>query len=864
MLISIFRMKKFLVLFSFLTIALHTQAVLNEKNLEQTLSVLRVELAMNHHDLKQTTALIKASSERQHQEMVNTMQKSGQIALMLYSQKTSYTFNLTYACHEAAEQYRDFTAHMIPYDDIMHKMDVEIARYTELIETLKMLPPSLSKKKAHGHLHHTKGEKMSHADSLHLIQDSLQAKRHPFILSKKGQEDRLECLKFAQIILKQYTKMRADLSRDNEHYEDLQQHLKEVFSYAQQRYKDIQKSIFINGDRNYFTTLSSLPLVLKEVKRDWSDKYGNKNYEYNHVRSEWRGSIIFGLILFVVFYISLAFVLSNIIVRLLMRKIKQLKENKDMQLKMDCIIVAGSLFLFTIAIMIIKIFMHHNFIIMASDLLVNFSWLVTIILVSLLIRLNGTQIKSTLPLFMPIILLGFIVIIFRIIFIPNTLVNLIFPPLLLLFTLWQFLTIRHNGKKSPNSDKVYSWISLVLMCISTLMAWNGYVLMSVQVFIWWLIQLALTLTITCIYGILQKREQLFLKKKLKMKDVPLRGWMKRNGENIEQTWFFDFLLMVVLPLAIIGSFILSLYMAADVFDLTEICMHIFMVSFLDITGVCQLSMAKLLLVGSLYFVFNYACYIIKYVYRSLRIKHLKRKNKGMSVAANQANFTLFYNVTAIVVWGSYFVLALIILQVPKSGISIVTAGLATGIGFAMKDLIENFFYGISLMTGRLRVGDWIECDGICGKVDSISYQSTQIITDEGSIIAFLNSALFSKNFKNLTRNHFYVKSKITIGVAYGSDVNVVRKVLSEAIIKMAYRNKSGREVLDTKKGVNVLLTNFGDSSIDLIITYWTLVSEKIGFDCKVKEVVYNTLNQHNIEIPFPQRDLRIVSSVIKE
>jgi small-conductance mechanosensitive channel len=177
----------------------------------------------------------------------------------------------------------------------------------------------------------------------------------------------------------------------------------------------------------------------------------------------------------------------------------------------------------------------------------------------------------------------------------------------------------------------------------------------------------------------------------------------------------------------------------------------------------------------------------------------------------------------------------------------------------MKDLLENFFYGISLMTGRLRVGDWIECDGIRGKVDSITYQSTSIITDDGSVIAFLNSALFTKNFENLTRNHSYVKSKVKIGVSYGSDIDKIRKILVDNISAMAYKNKNGRDVMDTKKGVNVLLSEFGDSSIELVVVYWTLVSEKIGFDCKVNEMIYNTLNKHHIEIPFPQRDLHIIS-----
>ena len=107
------------------------------------------------------------------------------------------------------------------------------------------------------------------------------------------------------------------------------------------------------------------------------------------------------------------------------------------------------------------------------------------------------------------------------------------------------------------------------------------------------------------------------------------------------------------------------------------------------------------------------------------------------------------------VGGLFVILAFILLKIPKSGISLVTAGLATGIGFAMKDLLNNFFYGISLMAGRLRVGDWIECDGVQGKVESITYQSVQVVTNDNCVMSFLNSTLFANNFRNLTRNNSY-------------------------------------------------------------------------------------------------------------
>ncbi|MBP3774451.1 MAG: mechanosensitive ion channel family protein [Bacteroidaceae bacterium] len=838
---------KWTTLWVLLFLCLHAHAVLNEKNLEQTLSVLRVELATTNNELKQNMAMLSATHNAQHQKMISTMQKSNQTALMLYSQKSSYTFNLTYACHEAAEQYREFTKNQVPYDQIVRRINLEINRYTQLIETLQKLPPSLIKR----------------PDTL--ARDSQQARPapppasvHPFMLSEKAQEDRTECVKFAMNILKQYQQIREDLNRDSEHYEHTQQRLQKVYEYAQRRYRDIQQNIFINGENNYLTTLKRLPYTLMQVRRDLNDKYGDKNFVYNHVKSDWRGSIVLGLTIFVVFYFALSFLLSNLIVRILMRRWKRL-QNEDMRLKMDCIITAASLCIFAIAIMFLRSYMHHNFFIMASQQLMSFAWLCTIILISLLVRLDGKQIRKALRLFMPIMILGFIVIIFRIIFIPNSLVSLIFPPLLIVFTLWQWLALRNNGRQVPASDRIYSIISLSLMVVATFMAWSGYVLMSVQVFIWWLILLMMILTITSLYDILQAREEIYLKRTLKLKDVPQQNWLRRKGDHIDKTWLYDMLSMMVLPVAIVLSFLGSIYMAAQVFDLTEICLRIFQTPFVDIENVCRLSLAKIVLVASLYFVFNYVCYIVKSFYRMLRLRHISKKNKGVSVAANQANFTLFYNITAIVVWGSYFILALIILQVPKSGISIVTAGLATGIGFAMKDLLNNFFYGISLMTGRLRVGDWIECDGIRGKVDSITYQSTQIVTADGCVIAFLNSTLFSKNFKNLTRNHSYVMSKIVVGVAYGTDVGQVRKALVDSITKMMHKNKSGRDVMNPKKGVSVLLSDFGESSVDLAVIYWTLVEEKAVFDLKVKETIYETLNAHHIEIPFPQRDLHLRS-----
>ena len=283
--------------------------------------------------------------------------------------------------------------------------------------------------------------------------------------------------------------------------------------------------------------------------------------------------------------------------------------------------------------------------------------------------------------------------------------------------------------------------------------------------------------------------------------------------------------------------------------MTAVCRTIFFSNFIDEAGVIQISLFKLCLVIGCYFIFKY----LNYTARSFYFAYKKSTNDG----TQDFNKTFARNIIQILVWGTYFIAALVLLKVPRSGIEIITAGLATGMGFASKDLLENFFYGISLMSGRVRVGDYIECDGITGKVESITYQNTLITTLEGSVIAFLNSALFNKNFKNLTRNHQYEMNKIPIGVAYGTDVNKVRQLLLNALQPLCTKTDDGRNIVSPDHPLSISFAGFGDSSVDLCVFSWLLVDQKYGWLAKARETIYNVLNENNIEIPFPQRDIHI-------
>ena len=237
-------------------------------------------------------------------------------------------------------------------------------------------------------------------------------------------------------------------------------------------------------------------------------------------------------------------------------------------------------------------------------------------------------------------------------------------------------------------------------------------------------------------------------------------------------------------------------------------------------------------------------------------KHMRESGKNF-VRSNEVNLTLANNVISIITWGIYLIIAITLLKIPMGAISIVAAGLATGIGLALKDVLNNFIYGIQLMAGRLRVGDYIECDGVRGKVESITYQSTQVLTLDGAIMSLTNTTLFNKNFKNLTKNNAYECVKIPVGVHYGADVEQVREMLCKAMKSLDTVDKYGRHIIDQKRGITVAFSNFGNSSVDLIVKQFVLVEEEPAFIAKAKEIIYNTLNENGIEIPFPQRDVYI-------
>lgn len=841
-------------------------AVFNERDLGNTLSVLRYELKQEYDRLSATGTDMQALDEEQHQQMVDMIKKYNELSLMLYSQNEDYTFDMTYALKEVSREYELFNSGRMPYDQIVGGLDAEIDRYERLLESLRRLPapgdvPPLPDSLRRDSLMRRPPVVQERIDSLDTV-----SRKQAFLLDEAGKDDRDACIFYAEALLNLYKEGKEQILTDSQHYESANTRLKESYDYAQERYRIIQKRIFTQGQENYLEILCHPGRYIKQALHELRTKYSRRLDGDSGVRSEWRGPVVFAFFLIVALCIGLATLLSRLAVNILMKRVKLLRTDRFQKRKGLVTLLCGAA-LFLIAIAIVSGVTTNNFIVQASKLLLLFCWMLVAIFLSLLIRLRPARIRNGIGLYMPAIVVGFVAICFRVMFIPNTVMNVLFPPILVVCMFWQANACRKYAKMTELTDEVVSYITLVVLVVTSVMSCLGYIFLSLLIIMWWLFVLAIEETIIALYRIFHQVKERRIGARLEELRLQAEADFRKihKGEFIRLTWLYDLVEDVVLPVMAVVSLPLSVLLALRVFDLQEIFNNLYPAEFFSFTSssgvdIVKLSASMIVLALCLYFVFKYIAYFAKSMFRDIKLRNIMQNSGKTSISDDEVNLTVANNVISILVWGIFTIVLFLLFNIPTGAISIVFAGLATGIGLAMRDVLNNFIYGIQLMSGRLRAGDWVECDGIRGKVSSVSYQSTQIETLDGAVISFLNTALFNKNFKNLTRSNPYEFTKIVVGVKYGTDIEKARRVLVEAMKPLQGTDDSGMKIVDEKLGVYVTVEEFGDNSVNIAVKQFVLVPQRNSYLAQAREIIYNALAEAGIEIPFPQRDIHIINS----
>lgn len=191
-----------------------------------------------------------------------------------------------------------------------------------------------------------------------------------------------------------------------------------------------------------------------------------------------------------------------------------------------------------------------------------------------------------------------------------------------------------------------------------------------------------------------------------------------------------------------------------------------------------------------------------------------------------------------------------------SSLSIFAGALGVGIGLGLQDVVRNFVSGLILLFDRsIEVGDFIElANGSAGQVGSIGPRATTITTNDNVDILIPNAQLLSSELINWTRNHATRRVHVPFSVAYGSDKEKVRAAALEAARSVDFTQE------DETHRTQVWLTGFGDSALEFELVVWpTLEAVKRpgSMFAAYRWALDDALRRHGIEIPFPQRDIRL-------
>ncbi|MEM5564304.1 mechanosensitive ion channel domain-containing protein [Psychroserpens sp. AS72] len=206
-------------------------------------------------------------------------------------------------------------------------------------------------------------------------------------------------------------------------------------------------------------------------------------------------------------------------------------------------------------------------------------------------------------------------------------------------------------------------------------------------------------------------------------------------------------------------------------------------------------------------------------------------------------------------WLVYLVILLVTLHsvgINVTAVFAASAALMIGIGLALQTLFQDIISGVFILIDQsVHVGDIIEIDGKVGRVEEIKLRTTRAVTIDNKVLVIPNHLYLENSLYNWTQNGSTTRENVEVGVAYGSDVQLVKKLLLQAA-------RTHPDVISSPEPT-VVFTNFGDSSLDFKLVFTLADSFKAQFPkSDIRFEIDKLFRENNVSIPFPQRDIHII------
>ena len=238
---------------------------------------------------------------------------------------------------------------------------------------------------------------------------------------------------------------------------------------------------------------------------------------------------------------------------------------------------------------------------------------------------------------------------------------------------------------------------------------------------------------------------------------------------------------------------------------------------------------------------------------------------GQSVIRSQEDLDvgtreLFAKLFEVVLYMVIFILLLQVMGINLTTLAVFGGALGVGLGFGLQAIASNFISGIILLLDRsLKVGDHIELEsGQSGNILSMNMRSTALETYDGKVVVVPNETFITGAFTNWTHNNEKQRYSIEFQVSYNTDLEFLFQLLRKVVASHP-QVISGEEVPLAERP-DAEIAGFGDSGIDILVEFWMFGIDdgvnRVGGDLNL--MIWQALREHNIEIPFPQREVKIL------
>ncbi|WP_452222960.1 mechanosensitive ion channel family protein [Lacinutrix chionoecetis] len=219
---------------------------------------------------------------------------------------------------------------------------------------------------------------------------------------------------------------------------------------------------------------------------------------------------------------------------------------------------------------------------------------------------------------------------------------------------------------------------------------------------------------------------------------------------------------------------------------------------------------------------------------------------------DKAKFTTVFSFARWLIYIIVFLVAISSFGIDVTAVFAASAALLIGIGLALQTLFQDIISGVFILVDQsVHVGDIIEIEGKIGRVEEIKLRTTRAVTIDNKVLIIPNHLYLTNSLYNWTQNGSTTRESVDVGVAYGSDVQLVKKLLLEAAksSKLIFKNPPP----------NVIFTDFGESSLNFRVAFTIEDSFNARFPkSEVRFAIDKLFREHNVSIPFPQRDIHII------